>query len=664
MAKEILPWFGGSAGVWTTCMLFFQLALLGGYAYAHWLAERRSSSGASWIHRILLAISLLALPIVPSVIWKPADGSLPVWRILGLLAITVGGPYFLLASTSPLLQTWYVRARAAGVPYRFFALSNFGSLLALISYPVVVEPRLALRTQAWLWSGGYVAFAGLCFWLARDSAGRSARQHHVSDVPAGTAPTAEAPAWSIRLSWLLLAACASGLLLAVTNHITQNVAAIPFLWVLPLCLYLLSFILTFESARWYPRRLCFGLFAVAVGSMGYAVAGQVNIRDLRVLIPVFTLGLFFCCMTCHGELARRKPPAHQLTSFYLMIALGGALGGLFVAAIAPVVFPALFELPILLIATPALILTLAFADRPARGDLRREFERAQFWPIWVGAAAATIWLAGFLVQQERKHLSDARFLARNFYGALRVTEDDELGFRELAHGTINHGEQFLDPERRRQPTTYYAPKTGIGMLMTDLEKRGPVRLGVIGLGTGTMAAWGRAVDVIRFYEINPLVAGIANAQFTYLKDTLARHDVVLGDARLSLERETSQQFDVLAVDAFSGDAIPVHLLTREALRIYWRHLRPGGILAVHTSNKYLDLSPPLALLARETGREAHLIESERDEDTQTFASDWVLIGMGEERRFPWMAEEESEIEVKPGLRPWTDDFSNLWQILQ
>jgi spermidine synthase len=255
-------------------------------------------------------------------------------------------------------------------------------------------------------------------------------------------------------------------------------------------------------------------------------------------------------------------------------------------------------------------------------------------------------------------------LARNFYGALRVTEDDAAGIRELAHGTINHGEQYLDPMRRRQPITYYAPKTGIGLLMTDLEKRGPVHLGVIGLGTGSMAAWARAGDNIRFYEINPLVLDIARSQFTYLKDCPAKLDVVLGDARLSLERERGQQFDVLAVDAFSGDSIPVHLLTREAFRIYWHHLRPDGVLAVHTSNKYLDLSQPVDILAREGGREAHLIESEHDDATRTFASDWVLIGARERQRFPWMSDEESDIDPKPGLRPWTDDFSNLWQILQ
>ncbi len=647
-------------------MLFFQLALLAGYGYAHFSANRLSPHRAGWIHGVLLIASILFLPIIPSEWWKPQNGSIPLERILGLLTVTVGPPYFLLAATSPLLQTWYTRTRAAGVPYRFFALSNLGSMLALISYPVVIEPRLALRTQAAVWSASYAAFAALCFYLARESGKSAIARASAQERSAIDASTP--PGWPGRLSWLGLSACASGLLLAVTNHITQNVAAIPFLWVLPLALYLLSFILTFESARWYQRRLFLGLFAVSICSMAYAVAAQVNIRDLRVLIPLFALGLFFCCMTCHGELARRKPAPRFLTSFYLLIALGGAIGGLFVAAAAPAVFPALFEFPILLIVTPALVLSVLFQDRPRSNRRVDEYARAEFWPLWIGASVATLLLAGYLAHGQQEYLGDARLLARNFYGALRVTEDDALGIRELAHGTINHGEQYLDPVRRRRPITYYAPKTGIGLLMTDLEKRGPVHVGVIGLGTGTMAAWARAGDTIRFYEINPLVLQIARSQFTYLKDCPAHLDVVLGDARLSLEREpepeSGQRFDVLAVDAFSGDSIPVHLLTREAFRIYWRHLNPQGVLAIHTSNKYLDLSQPVDILARETGREAHLIESERDDVTRTFASDWVLIGAREVERFPWMKDEESDIDTQPGMRPWTDDFSNLWQILQ
>ena len=647
IAKEILPWFGGSAGVWTTCMLFFQLVLLAGYAYAHWLANGRNK----WIHTAVLVGAVLTCRIIPFDWWKPGDGRFPIVRILGLLVATVGLPYFTLASTSPLLQSWYAREHHTGLPYRLFSLSNFASMLALLSYPVVIEPQLRLHAQAWLWSGGFIIFAALNYWLARQSESYPAYEVEPDEAPP--------PSRRDRITWLLLAACASALLLAVTNHITQNVAAIPLLWVLPLAVYLLSFILTFEGGPWYQRRIFLGLFAVGLASMGFASGGQTMVNEIRVLIPLFVAGLFVCCMVCHGELARSKPAKRWLTSFYLMVALGGAVGGLFVAIIAPAVFPALFEFPILLIATPAVILWKLLLDRHA---VINEYARAQFWPIWILSAIGVLGLAGYLTKAEWDYLGDARLLTRNFYGALRVTDDDESGVRSLAHGTINHGEQYLDPARRRQPITYYAPATGIGMLMTDLGKRGPVRLGVIGLGTGSMAAWTKAGDSIRFYEINSRVLEIARTQFTYLRDCPAHPEVSMGDARLSLEREPAQHFDVLVVDAFSGDSIPVHLLTREAFDLYWRHLNPDGILAVHVSNKYLDLSPPVIVLARQSGREAHRIESEKDDDTQTFASDWVLVGHNEAARFPWIEEQESDVDIKPGLRVWTDDFSNLWQI--
>jgi SAM-dependent methyltransferase len=648
IAKEILPWFGGSAGVWTTCMLFFQLLLLAGYGYAHWLSTRTESK----VHVALLLAAVLLCRIIPLDWWKPMDGRFPILRILGLLVVTVGLPYFTLASTSPLLQSWYARQYRSGVPYRLFALSNFASMLALLSYPIAIEPQFALRRQAWLWSAGFVIFAGLNYWLYRGAAPYSAVL---------TKETSEAPpSRRDQALWLLLAACASGLLLAVTNHITQNVAAIPLLWILPLAVYLLSFILTFEGGWWYQRRLFLGLGAVALASMAFASGGQTMVNDIRVLIPVFTVGLFICCMVCHGELARSKPAARWLTSFYLMVAAGGAVGGLFVAVIAPAVFPALMEFPILLVITPAVILWKVLRDRDAAAG--SEFERAQFWPIWGMAAIGTVALGVYLTHAEWDYLHEARLLTRNFYGALRVTDDDDDGVRSLAHGTINHGEQYLDAVRRRQPISYYAPDSGIGKLMTDLEKRDAVRIGVIGLGTGSMSAWARAGDFIRFYEINARVLEVARTQFSFLSDSPAHPDVVMGDARLSLEREPSQQFDVLVVDAFSGDSIPVHLLTREAFLLYLRHLKPNGILAVHVSNKYLDLAPPVAALARELGLEAHLLHNEKDDDTHTFASDWMLVGRSMEGRFPWIAEMEVNIDIVPGLRVWTDDFSNLWQI--
>jgi len=670
VAKEILPWFGGSAGVWTTCMLFFQLLLLGGYAYAHALSRSRHQ----WIHGLLLVASLVTLRIIPWAVFKPLDGREPVARILLLLVVTVGLPYFALSSTSPLLQIWYARQHQSRVPYRYFALSNLASMLALLSYPVLIEPRWSLHTQAWTWSAGFFLCTVLNGIVFRQSAASSTM------VPeADIASVDPAPRRRERVLWVLLPACASALLLAVTNHLTQNIAAIPLLWVLPLGTYLLSFILTFDSERWYPRRVFLALFGLAVVMMGYVADEASDVQQMKILIPVFIIGLFFCCMVCHGELVRIRPAARWLTAFYLRVALGGALGGLFVAILAPQAFPVLLEFPLLLVITPGVILGKLLLERaPAALDAAgnelakrsvgftgwlHSLRHAPFWPPWSLAAIAVIALAGYLAQGQWAYIVEARLLSRNFYGALRVADHPDIGVRELAHGTICHGEQYLDPAKRRQPLTYYAPTTGIGLLMTDLDRQPAVRLGVIGLGAGTMAAWGRTGDVVRFYEINARVLDIARTQFTYLADCPCRTEVVLGDARLSLEREPNQHFDVLVVDAFSGDSIPVHLLTREAFEVYFRHLVPGGILAVHVSNSYLNLAAPLAALAHQLGHEAHLIGNDDDDDTRTYQSDWVLVGDQVSARHPWITSEESAIESPPGLRTWTDDFSNLWQIL-
>ncbi len=655
IAKIILPWFGGSAAVWTACMLFFQIALLLGYAYAHWVSSRPPRQQAI-IHVALLAVSLAFLPIYPSDWWKPAGSDQPLLRILGLLAASIGGPYFLLSSTSPLLQSWFARGARRGIPYRYFALSNAGSMLALISYPVLVEPYISSHHQAWIWSGGYVLFAALCATVAWRTRGLSLI---ASETPAAMSalriPTV--------LVWIALPAAASAMLLAVTNHLSQNVAAIPFLWVLPLSLYLLSFILCFDHPRWYVRPLFLGLLAVAEGSMAFCLSGDGVIRSLGVLIPLFSGSLFVCCMVLHGELARRKPATQHLTLFYLMVAVGGALGGLFVAAFAPVAFTALYEFPITIAFTALLVVGLFFRQRAASG-----FWADQWKVLWPGSAVIALALGGYLFYNMHELVSGNVLLVRNFYGALRVTDyaksADQDEIRQLTHGTINHGEQFTDPKRRREPLTYYAPSTGVGRSITELQKYGPVRIGVVGLGTGTIAAYGRAGDYIRYYEINPLVPGIARNQFTYLSDTPAKLDVVLGDARLSMEHEPSQQFDLLAIDAFSSDAIPVHLLTREAFQIYFRHLKPDGVLAVHVSNKYLDLAPVVKLLANSLGKTAKLVESSAETKTETFASDWVMVFHRPSfETLPWLNAPDAKMTEISHLRLWTDDYSNLWQIL-
>lgn len=700
IAKLILPWFGGSAAVWVTCMLFFQIALLLGYGYAHFIVRSVPLPRQAVVHITLLVLSLAVLPILPNPRWKPAGGEDPMLGIMGLLAVTVGLPYILLSSTSPLLQSWYARTREGGLPYRFFALSNLGSMLALLTYPIMVEPYLSNRMQAWVWSGAFVAFACCCVAVALAS-----RKGHAA-LPEVSEEDAAPPAWSVRLLWMLLAAAASAMLLAITNHMTQNVAAIPFLWIIPLSIYLLTFILCFESHRWYKRKVFVPLFGAGVVSLAWFINTQETpdqpllaiflnwlgnlLKAPKLANPLLELAksfkepaivdaiiflslvLFVICMVCHGELSRLKPHTSQLTGFYLTISVGGALGGLFVAFFAPRVFHALYELPVLLAVVGWLVLWVFWLERPpSKKDQPAEsggthWNSDLWWTIWGTAAALSIVMAGYLLQGERKSTEGARLLVRNFYGALKIADtiDEGIPVRQLSHGTIDHGEQILDILRRRWPTTYYGPNSGVGLTIKKLQELGPIRYGVIGLGTGTLSTYARKGDYCRIYDINPLVMDIARTQFTFVPESPGRIDLVLGDARLSLERDSPQNFDVIAVDAFSSDSIPIHLLTREAFLVYWRQLKPDGVLAVHVSNRYLALEPVVHLAAESMGKRSAFISSEEDTSADVFTSDWVLVTSR-----PGFLENEpirsatGDPSSRPHIRMWTDDYSNLWQIL-
>jgi SAM-dependent methyltransferase len=664
-SKLILPWFGGSAAVWTTCILFFQTGLLLGYLYAHGLAHLGlvTSLGLkrqAIVHTVLLVLSFLALPILPNAMWVPSPGEDPTWRVFGVLATSVGMPYLLLSSTSPLLQSWFARTQEGILPYRYFALSNAGSLAALIAYPIVVEPYLTGRQQAWFWSASYVLFAILCIgtaWLAvaHGSSATPPRKVDVEEAQAD-APSSRPPIFL----WLALPACASTLLLAVTNLLTQNVAPMPFLWVLPLSLYLLTFILCFENSRWYKRRLFLPLSLLALGFLGHG-SGPQRYESIRITIVVSCMALFVCCMCCHGEVARLRPDTRRLTAYYLCLSGGGVIGGLFVALLAPHLFPAYYEYPIAFCGCALLLLGMAWRDY---GKWIRDRTGL---PLWVLAFAATAMLMIYVCRESYEETDGARLLVRNFYGALRVTDfrnDDQVLERELTHGTIIHGIQLLNPWLRRKPTTYYAPNSGIGLTWKILADKGPLKMGVVGLGAGTLASYGRKGDTIRFYEIDPQVLAVANTQFTFLADCPAHHDVVLGDARLVLARQPDQQFDILTIDAFSGDAIPVHLLTREAFQIYWRHLKPDGVLVVHISNRYIDLAPVVELAARETGKTARQVDNADDDSTETYSSSYVLVtsraGFFDS---PLLKNAKFKIAVPPGMHVWTDDFSNLWQVM-
>jgi hypothetical protein len=649
-AKLILPWFGGAAAVWATCLVFFQCALLLGYFYADVLSRRFAPSRQSFVHIALLLASLLFLPIAPRASWHPQSGSDPAWRILALLAADIGLPFVLLSATSPLIQAWYARRRDSADPYHLFALSNFASLLALLSFPFLIEPNLASHQQALLWSILFAVFVAMCA-----AAAWKARSPEMATAPAAEdhqLETSNAPSVREKSLWFGLSACGAMLLLSVTNHLLADVAPVPLLWVLPLAIYLLTFTLAFNRRKLYSRWLTSRFLAVALGALGYAIYEPSFAESVQVSVPFFCIGLFLCCFFCHGELATRRPAARFLTTFYLMVASGGALGAIFVGLVAPHVFTAIYEFPLTLIVT-ALLAGLALWSQ---GWLVRKF--------WAVAALA---LGYVMFLNARSYERETIVRVRSFYGALRVKQFSNWlkePYRTLYHGNIEHGAQFVDKPMNLWPTTYYGPDSGVGLALTRCCS-GPKRVGAIGLGAGTLAAYGKTGDEFHFYEINPQVVRLANEFFSYLRDTPAKTTVVLGDARLSLQSEPPQNFDVLAVDAFSGDAIPVHLLTKEAMAVYLRHLRPDGILAIHTSNTFLDLPPVVQLLADHAGYPTRLIDNEDNARKLVDSSDWVLLTRNQQFLDDLDSSVLSDvISPRPHLRLWTDDYNNLFQILR
>ena len=652
MAKQILPWFGGSANVWTTCLVFFQTTLLLGYAYADLVVRRTSARTQFRIHVALLALSCIVLPIVPDAQWKPLGTESPSLLILALLAATIGLPYFLLSTTSPLVQAWSARSFPGKSPYRLFALSNLASMLALLGYPIGLEPWVTTRFQSYGWSAAYVVFALLCAACAWFSV-RAARPgtepaHQQNASPADATP----PAGTRQLLWAALAATGSFLLLAVTNHLCQNIASIPLLWVVPLSIYLLTFILCFDGRGWYRPELFASMLAAALGVMAWTLADRSLTHKLELQIGVFCVGLFLACMFCHGELARLKPAPRYLTRFYLMVSAGGAVGSALVGLVAPLVLPAYFELAFGLAACAAL---LAYQVR--RGH-----------PVFVVLAiVALLFTVGAGAWQIQEFFDGTLLATRNFYGVLRVQlyGAETSRHRSLMHGTILHGTQYLEADLARRPTTYYTQTSGVGRALESMHPTTrPLKVGVIGLGAGTLATYGSKGDIYRFYDINPAVIVIANRDFSYLRDSDATIQTPLGDARLNLEREVPQGFDLLAIDAFSSDSIPVHLLTDEALAVYRSHMKPGGIIAFHLTNRFLDLIPVVKQLADAQHLFAVLVADEGDEGIAS-RSDWVLLSDREASlQVPQIAEAASEIATRENLRLWTDDFNNIIQILR
>jgi hypothetical protein len=738
IGKYILPWYGGVPMVWTACMLCFQVALLLGYGYAHTLVRRLPGPRQRVLHlavvagAIVLLASLAArwgVPLLPGPAWKPLEMDVPLWHIVRLLAVAVGAPFLVAATTSPLLQSWFGTTYPATSPYRLYALSNLGSLLALLTYPALFEVWLPLRGQAWFWTTSFLVFAlGIagCALATRSGSPAPALPTARDDAPPAAVPAPGAGDW---LMWLALSACPSALLLATTNYVSQEVAVVPFLWIVPLSLYLASFVLTFDRERWYVRGAWGTLLALGV-TLSAFVLGRGTAAHVLLQLAVASLALFAACVVCHGELARTKPAASHLTAFYLALTAGGALGGVLVSLVAPVVFPTTWEYPLGLWLVAVLCL-VAFAR-----DRRSPLHAAPGWTLVVAVSCALAvvlyvsreslpwtpdipdgWLFGTpvvvaaagltsqaWVQRRRQadatdpppsrrpalvtgaaglavvavgialghvawqSLRGAVEHARSFYGTVHVEEHDRVGgpIMRLRHGRIIHGTQYRTPEHAREPTAYYGRDSGIGLAIEHHpERETGLRIGVVGLGAGTLAAYGRPGDLLRFYELNPDVtrlAGHDGQTFTFVRDSEAEVDIVGGDARVALEAELArgapQRFDVLAIDAFSSNAIPAHLLTREAVAVYLAHLDEGGILALHITNRHVDLEPVVRGLARHFGL-AHVFVASIG-GSRTWKSDWALLSRDPARLAIPEIEEAASLEPSaPPVALWTDDYSNL-----
>jgi spermidine synthase len=671
IARYILPWFGGASSVWTICLVFFQVFLLLGYLYAHLLSRVARPKVQAAIHCVLVLLAVvLFLPIEPS---QPAaslqGGADPQLDILLLLVFTVGLPYALISSSGPLFQSWFQSVFPTGQTYRLYALSNVGSLLGLISYPFVIEPFLTLKSQTGLWSAGFIAYLLVCLaclWSLREVEGTSSATQQGPEVDSETRV-------SDILLWIALAATASVLLLATTNQITQDIASVPFLWILPLSLYLISFIICFDKPGWYQRRIWIPLLLVSVGVALVALLLG-STASFWYQVVAYTGILFVGCMVCHGELYRKKPHPNFLTKYYLTISFGGALGGFFVAMIAPQIFSGYWELEI------AWVVMLVLAGLCI-------FDTVVIRSRVLDLTAQTGWilmcfvLSLMLYAHIENTKEDNTEQLRGFYGVLTVSEmvfdeKDPTAVRDirlLKNGAIIHGSQMrLNDSPVFSATSYYGPESGVGVAIRHFPvAKKELTVGVLGMGAATIASLCQDCGDMTFFEIDPNVIAMEEKYFSYLADVRAlgvSAEVVLGDGRIALQQRVAQaepyQFDVLAVDAFSGDSIPVHLLTMEALLLYWQNLSPDGVLAMHVSNRHLDLTPIVVAFAKELDKKVFRVTNKDVDDQAIYSSDWILMTKNDTFLDAISLSDRCVPGQTPSLPLWTDQYSNILRILQ
>lgn len=647
-------------------MMFFQVALLLGYLYAHLLATYVPAKRQPILHLSLLTLSLLLLPVGVPDSWVPTVSGQPALEILALLLISVGVPFLLISASAPLLQHWFSGVYRHKSPFRLYALSNLGSLVALLSYPILFEPQFTIDTQATTWSFLYFALipifalCGIAFWRSSTVS--------AADHPERTA--LQPVTISDRILWVSLAACGSAVLLAITNQICQDVAVVPFLWILPLSLYLITYIICFDKD--YNRGIWFSLLFVSLALLLRLMFQEFKSVSLVYEVGIYCSTLFTCCMICHGELARRRPAASHLTNFYLYVALGGATGGVFVNLIAPVLFTGYWELHVALAGTVILAGICIGTDNKLIETKRRRTAFASMWSLMVAVFVVALVIQIWTGRVDSIHIS------RSFFGVLYVYEwdvDTSDHERRLYHGRIQHGRQLLHPAKQSWASAYYGVDSGVAAailghprrLAPDPADRG-LNIGVVGLGVGTLSTFGTAQDSIRYYEINPQIEQIARDYFRFLENGHAATEIILGDARISMQREFndsgSNDFDVLVLDAFSGDSVPVHLLTEEAFDLYAKHLRDDGILAVHITNQYLDLSPIVRIASRRLGKDAIWAEEEVQRWYED-SNDWVLVFKNPEFMVSQSLRSIRTTWNEDQPRPvrWTDDFSNLFQVI-